>query len=602
MYNKPILEKGPLTGRVIIVNIETANKLLQYRKASGLSQEELAEKIGVSRQAVSKWERAEASPDTDNLILLAKIYGVTLDELLMGDPATTLNKEKEKEDNSQTLNPDDFISSEENGNQQYKKESHVSFKYGIHIHDGEDKVDISFKDGIHVESKDGSKVSVDKDGVNVVDEEGNVKAFTDEHGHIHHDCVESPAHRKAKHFPFWAVALAGFFAFGFIDIFGGWATSWLWFLTIPMYYTAVDAIFKKKISHFAYPVLVVWLFCFLGMTCGLWHPLWLLFLTIPIYYYIAGMIDKKQEKFEENFTQDGYDVTVTDKPKGRRTSTIVLFIICAVIIVTGATAGLAILFSDTETISKTYQLDDNFTDNIRLDNASGDVTFHTGEAYSYIEYTQTFRGLFAGNKSKDLVIEQENDTTEINHDNWFFQLGYSQEKIDIYLAEKDYKSLYIDTASGSIDLGGLVCDSIEIDSSSGTITGRKLTADTLTVDSASGDIYLDGNFKTAGFDVSSGDIHFKNSIMPEKIDIDSSSGDIEIYLPYYEDDEKANEEAGFTVNYSKASGNINSEFPLQGAFDSMDGKAVYGNGNSEITVDIASGDVEIKKQKIKQDS
>ncbi|MGN0462532.1 MAG: DUF4097 family beta strand repeat-containing protein [Ruminococcus sp.] len=582
------------------MNIETANKLLQYRKASGLSQEELAEKIGVSRQAVSKWERAEASPDTDNLILLAKIYGVTLDELLMGDPATTLNKEKEKEDNSQNSTPDD--NNEESNNQQEKQKAGVSFKNGIHIHDGEDKVDISFKDGIHVESKDGSKVSVDKDGVNVVDEEGNVKAFTDEHGHIHHDCVESPAHRKAKLFPFWAVALAGFFAFGFINIFGGWATSWLWFLTIPMYYTAVDAIFKKKISHFAYPVLVVWLFCFLGMTCGLWHPLWLLFLTIPLYYYIAGMIDKKQEKVEENFTQDGYDVTVTDKPKGRRTSTIVLFIICAVIIVTGATAGLAILFSDTETISKTYQLDDNYTDNIRLDNASGDVTFHTGAVYSYIEYTHTYRGLFAGNKSKDLTIEQKNDTTEINHDNWFFQLGYSQEKIDIYLAEKDYESLYIDTASGSIDLGNLVCDSIEIDSSSGTITGRKLTADAIVVDSASGDIYLDGNFKTAGFDVSSGDIQFKNSIMPEKIDIDSSSGDIEIYLPYYEDDEKANEEAGFTVNYSKASGDITSEFPLQGAFDSMDGKAVYGNGKSEITVDIASGDVEIKKQKIEQNS
>ena len=42
------------------MNIETANRLLQYRKQHNLSQEELAEKIGVSRQAVSKWERSEA--------------------------------------------------------------------------------------------------------------------------------------------------------------------------------------------------------------------------------------------------------------------------------------------------------------------------------------------------------------------------------------------------------------------------------------------------------------------------------------------------------------------------------------------------------------
>ena len=64
------------------MNIVTANKLYELRKKSGLSQEELAEKIGVSRQAVSKWERAETSPDTDNLIALANLYNVSLDELI----------------------------------------------------------------------------------------------------------------------------------------------------------------------------------------------------------------------------------------------------------------------------------------------------------------------------------------------------------------------------------------------------------------------------------------------------------------------------------------------------------------------------------------
>ena len=66
---------------------ETANRLFEYRKKNGFSQEELAEKIGVSRQAVSKWERGEASPDTENLIMLAKVYNVTLDELIMGETA-----------------------------------------------------------------------------------------------------------------------------------------------------------------------------------------------------------------------------------------------------------------------------------------------------------------------------------------------------------------------------------------------------------------------------------------------------------------------------------------------------------------------------------
>jgi transcriptional regulator with XRE-family HTH domain len=70
------------TTEVKKMNIDIANRLYEMRKKSGLSQEELAEKIGVSRQAVSKWERAEASPDTDNLILLAKLYSLSLDDLL----------------------------------------------------------------------------------------------------------------------------------------------------------------------------------------------------------------------------------------------------------------------------------------------------------------------------------------------------------------------------------------------------------------------------------------------------------------------------------------------------------------------------------------
>ena len=67
------------------MNIKTANRLCELRKAHNLSQEELAYKLGVSRQAVSKWERSESSPDTDNLIQLAALYNISLDELLNGN-------------------------------------------------------------------------------------------------------------------------------------------------------------------------------------------------------------------------------------------------------------------------------------------------------------------------------------------------------------------------------------------------------------------------------------------------------------------------------------------------------------------------------------
>lgn len=64
------------------MNLETAARLAQLRKQFGYSQEALAEQLGISRQAISKWERAESAPDTDNLIALSKLYGLTLDDLL----------------------------------------------------------------------------------------------------------------------------------------------------------------------------------------------------------------------------------------------------------------------------------------------------------------------------------------------------------------------------------------------------------------------------------------------------------------------------------------------------------------------------------------
>lgn len=61
-------------------NMET--RLYELRKKTGMSQDELAEKIGVSRQTISKWERGEALPDTENLIALAKLYNVSLDDIV----------------------------------------------------------------------------------------------------------------------------------------------------------------------------------------------------------------------------------------------------------------------------------------------------------------------------------------------------------------------------------------------------------------------------------------------------------------------------------------------------------------------------------------
>ena len=57
------------------------DNLVQLRKMLNMTQEELAEKVGVSRQAVAKWEAGETSPDLEKARLLAKALGVSLDDL-----------------------------------------------------------------------------------------------------------------------------------------------------------------------------------------------------------------------------------------------------------------------------------------------------------------------------------------------------------------------------------------------------------------------------------------------------------------------------------------------------------------------------------------
>jgi len=246
------------------MNLEIANRLYEYRKNAGLSQDQLAEKIGVSRQAVSKWERGEASPDTDNLIALSEVYNVTLDELIKG---------KKNED---TPNESD-------------KKTTVFFEDGfIHVHDTKRSEDVHIGlGGIHVNTPD-TKVHIDTKEI-----------LKNGCGHIF------PKKKKTNRgkvqsffnkFPYPVFVIIAYLIFGCFDVCGGWAYGWLSFLTIPLYYTLISAICFRDASHFAYPVLVVLVYLALGFSLSLWHPMWILFLTIPFYYFLCEFIKKLEPK------------------------------------------------------------------------------------------------------------------------------------------------------------------------------------------------------------------------------------------------------------------------------------------------------------------
>lgn len=272
------------------MTIEIADCLCAYRKAAGFSQEELAEKIGVSRQAVSKWERAEASPDTDNLILLAKIYGVTLDDLLNKDPV------EPAEEPTADPKPEDHVDKEETDAP--KNDTHISFKNGIQVvTEKGDIVDINLKGiSVHTAKED---VHVSFDGIHV-EENGHISIFSDENGvHVNTEKTEKkqkldPKRRRFKKIwnmvPYPVLVCILFFIFGFYNILGGWATSWIMFITVPVYYSIGDMIAYRDLSKFCYPVFVTVLYFYLGFLEGLWHPMWLLYITVPVFYFLCDFI------------------------------------------------------------------------------------------------------------------------------------------------------------------------------------------------------------------------------------------------------------------------------------------------------------------------
>ena len=71
-----------------------ADRIQYLRKTKGLSQEELANKVGVSRQAVSKWESGQSTPDIEKIIIMSELFEVTTDYILKGvEPVNMVNKE-----------------------------------------------------------------------------------------------------------------------------------------------------------------------------------------------------------------------------------------------------------------------------------------------------------------------------------------------------------------------------------------------------------------------------------------------------------------------------------------------------------------------------
>lgn len=282
------------------MNIETANRLVELRRKKGLSQEELADLLGVSRQAVSKWERAEASPDTDNLICLAKIYGVSLDELL--------DIHVEKETKEAKIDIED-------------QEAYVHVEGKVNVNDGGGNEVHIGKNGVHIKSKEKGEVHIGLDEINI---HGNGE------NHDGNCCNKEKSFRvsiKKKHTVFHilrcifdaatpflcliAYILMGFFLPNQV----GWSQTWIVFLLIPIVPTIFSAIENRSFCAFCYPVFITGVYLILGVVFGLWHPYWFLFITIPVYYIVFAPIDKaiQRSRLKCRFKKQSIDVEVEEQ-------------------------------------------------------------------------------------------------------------------------------------------------------------------------------------------------------------------------------------------------------------------------------------------------
>ena len=273
------------------------NNLIRLRKEAGLSQEELADRLAVSRQAVSKWERGEALPDTDNLIRLARLYNVSIDEIVGYAPeketsadenkaaggADNANDAKETDnasgadDAKETDNASGADDANDDGNADGEDDEYFT-------QDGETKKYYSkTKGGKHIRFETDGKqkriiISGDDD-----DDDDDDDMYSDDY----------PRRRTrlcdVLDGVYTILCVVAFFVWG--AVFNGWEIAWTLFITIPIFTSIVACVRKKRMGKFNFPCFVAFVYLLFGMIFNIWHPLWIIFLLVPAFYPIARVID-----------------------------------------------------------------------------------------------------------------------------------------------------------------------------------------------------------------------------------------------------------------------------------------------------------------------
>ena len=214
------------------LSMEIAQRLADMRREKGFSQEELANRLGLSRQAISKWERGESAPDMANLIALADLYDVTLDELIRGEVPETPTAESDSSAKTSAA----------------------------------DKVDVTINTFINDEKPKAASASAPA-------AEQSSATTT----------AATAASAAAASVPAGAAAPAQA------------CPPPPQVQPVYQVVTQPQQPQPPKVTNevwmtFPYPLFCALLYLVLGFVFGLWHPGWIIFLTIPFFYWIVRVV------------------------------------------------------------------------------------------------------------------------------------------------------------------------------------------------------------------------------------------------------------------------------------------------------------------------
>lgn len=237
---------------------------------------------------------------------------------------------------------------------------------------------------------------------------------------------------------------------------------------------------------------------------------------------------------------------------------------------------------------QTISVDPRQIREIDIEWAAGNITIEPADVDS-IQFSESA----SDNNKHPMVWKQNNDKLTVRFSenvNFDFGLGItindviSKDLIILVPMGWECDSLEIDAASATVDIKNLVIHEVDFDGASGTCNFVNCVVDELDLDTASGDIYFTGSLNTLDCDAASASVIAVLDNVPNRIDMDSMSGDLDLTLP---------SGAGFTVTMDA----LSSDFVCDFGYSQRNGSYYRGDGKCKITLDALSGDLYLREYK-----